>query len=111
MSDCLRDERGEGRVLPDARPEAVQQARRDPSVGVTHSRIAEYVHFFALVPHRIRNVHVTCACAMWLQAWRSEWPRLDEAHAAAIDIVQHEGEVIFIPSGWYHQVTCLVILA
>ena len=49
-----------------------------------------------------------CMC-MWLQAWRGEWPQLGEAHAAAIDIVQYEGEVIFIPSGWYHQVSCLVI--
>ena len=49
-----------------------------------------------------------CMC-MWLQAWRGEWPQLGEAHAAAIDIVQYEGEVIFIPSGWYHQVSCPVI--
>lgn len=42
------------------------------------------------------------------QAWRREWPRLSEAHEAAIDIVQLEGEVIFVPSGWYHQVHNLV---
>mgnify|MGYP006138574165 CR=1 FL=1 len=34
----------------------------------------------------------------------SEWPRLAEAQAACVEVLQLEGEVLFVPSGWYHQV-------
>lgn len=35
---------------------------------------------------------------------RSAWPRLHEALAVCADIVQRPGEIIFVPSGWHHQV-------
>lgn len=32
-------------------------------------------------------------------------PRLEKVSAAAITVTQFPGETIFVPSGWYHQVT------
>ncbi len=35
---------------------------------------------------------------------RRRYPRLERALRAAIDVVQQPGELLFVPSGWHHQV-------
>lgn len=36
--------------------------------------------------------------------WEKHYPRLDEAWAQRIEFVQEGGELVFVPSGWYHEV-------
>lgn len=35
------------------------------------------------------------------------WPGWEEARTQAITVLQEEGETIFVPSNWYHEVTNL----
>jgi Cupin-like domain len=36
--------------------------------------------------------------------WRRLYPRLDEAFAHSIEVVQRAGDALFVPSGWHHSV-------
>ena len=35
-------------------------------------------------------------------AGRARWPHLDKARPAVV--IQHPGDIMFVPSGWYHEV-------
>ena len=37
-------------------------------------------------------------------AWQTRFPKLALARQAAIEVIQHAGEAIFVPSGWHHSV-------
>lgn len=36
--------------------------------------------------------------------WQHRFPQLDDAWEGRVEVVQEEGELLFVPSGWYHEV-------
>ena len=56
-----------------------------------------------LIDRRGNAVH-NAAPGQRPEDWKKRFPRLNEAWALRHEVVQEAGEVIFVPSGWYHQV-------
>ncbi|CAM9254528.1 unnamed protein product [Chrysoparadoxa australica] len=76
------------------------------SVNVTGRK--RWILFPPHLTHLLKDKNGELAFDVRAEAWDLErFPGLAEACAAAIDVVQGEGECIFVPSFWHHQVVNL----